>query len=113
MKMLLALWTREAVRQLAPRRYAVSLAVRGVVEYLRRWRFTPQTPIKRTREQQPEAVRERLEFEHPVTAVADTDVRGRSYSYAGGAGSLGMARIVLNDLVRDQPGKVPLDDKRR
>jgi len=100
MRMPFALWTREAVRQLVLERFGIGLAVRSVGEYLCRWGFTPQKPLKRAYEQQPEAVREWLDAEYPViakrardeggeihwadeTAVVNTDVRGRSYSPRG------------------------------
>lgn len=100
MKMPFALWTREAVRQMIRERFGVELAVRSVGEYLGRWGFTPQKPLKRAYEQQPGAVREWLDTEYPLiakrareeggeihwadeTAVANTDVRGRSYSPRG------------------------------
>jgi transposase len=45
-----ALWSREAVRDLAQARFGVRLALRTVSDYLRRWRFTPQRPVKRALE---------------------------------------------------------------
>jgi transposase len=66
-----ALWTREAVRQLIRRQYGIDMPVRTVGEYLRRWGFTPQKPVKRAREQNPEAVTRWLKMEYPkVTAMA-------------------------------------------
>src|ERR1700752_126803 len=41
-----ALWSREAVRDLVRVRMGVTLAVRTVGDYLRRWSFTPQRPIR-------------------------------------------------------------------
>lgn len=100
MKMPFALWTREAVRQMILERFGVELAVRSVGEYLGRWGFTPQKPLKRAYEQHPGAVKEWLGTEYPLiakrareeggeihwadeAAVANTDVRGRSYSPRG------------------------------
>lgn len=42
-----ALWNRAAVMQLIEREYDIKLSVRGVGNYLSRWGFTPQKPIKR------------------------------------------------------------------
>jgi transposase len=42
-----ALWTRQAVRELILRRYDVLLCVRVVGNYLKRWGFTPQKPLKK------------------------------------------------------------------
>jgi transposase len=53
MKMEFALWNRAAVRQLIEREYAIALSVRGVGNYLKRWGFAPQKPIKKAYEQRP------------------------------------------------------------
>lgn len=42
-----ALWNRAAVMQLIGRECGISLSVRGVGNYLERWGFTPQKPIKK------------------------------------------------------------------
>ena len=100
LKMDFALWTRAAVMQLIEREYGVKLSVRATGEYLRRWGFTPQKPIKRAYEQRPEAVKQWLDNEYPAierraraegaeihwgeeTALVNTDVRGRSYAPRG------------------------------
>jgi transposase len=64
-----ALWTREAVRQLIGRRYGIEMPVRTVGEYLKRWGFTPQKPVKRAKEQNPEAVERWLKTEYPKVAA--------------------------------------------
>jgi transposase len=100
MKMGFALWNRAAVMQLIERECGIKLSVRGVGNYLKRWGFTPQKPIKKAYEQRPEAVQNWLNEEYPAiekrakaegaevhwgdeTAVVNTDVRGRSYAPAG------------------------------
>ncbi len=100
LKMEFALWSRAAVMQLIEREHGVKLSVRGVGNYLARWGFTPQKPIKKAYEQRPEAVQAWLDTEYPgiearakaegaeihwgdETAVVNTDVRGRSYAPAG------------------------------
>jgi transposase len=62
------LWTREAVRELIARRFSVSLSLVAVGNYLRRWGFTPQKPLRRAFEQDPVAVRRWLEAEYPKIA---------------------------------------------
>lgn len=57
LKMEFALWNGAAVMQLIEREYGIKLSIRGVGNYLRRWGFTPQKPVRRAYEQQPEAVR--------------------------------------------------------
>lgn len=100
LKMVFALWSRAAVMQLVERECGIKLSVRGIGNYLKRWGFTPQKPIKKAYEQRPEAVKNWLDNEYPAieqrakaegaeihwgdeTAVVNTDVRGRSYAPAG------------------------------
>jgi transposase len=68
LKMSYALWTRQAVRELILRRYDVLLAVRAVGNYLNRWGFTPQKPLKKAYEQSPEAVGKWLDEQYPAIA---------------------------------------------
>lgn len=100
LKMVFALWSRSAVTQLVERECGIKLSVRGIGNYLKRWDFTPQKPIKKAYEQRPEAVKAWLDNEYPAieqraktegaeirwgdeTAVVNTDVHGRSYAPAG------------------------------
>ncbi len=64
-----ALWGREAVRELAQARFGVRLALRTVSDYLRRWSFTPQRPIKRALERQDAAIRAWLAEHYPKIAA--------------------------------------------
>lgn len=99
-KMDFALWTRPAVHQLILMKFDIDLPVRTVGLYLQRWGFTPQKPIRRAYEQNPEAVRRWLDEEYPViverakeeaaeihwadeTSIVNTDVRGRGYAPQG------------------------------
>lgn len=66
LKMEFALWNRSAVAQLIERECGISLSVRGVGNYLKRWGFTPQKPIKKAYEQRPEAVQEWLNKDYPA-----------------------------------------------
>lgn len=60
-----ALWTREAVKQLIRREYEIDMPIRTVGEYLKRWGFTPQKPIKRAREQNSHAIEQWLKNTYP------------------------------------------------
>jgi transposase len=60
-----ALWTREAVRQLIGKQYGIDMPIRTVGEYLKRWGFTPQKPIKRAKEQNSHAVARWLKVDYP------------------------------------------------
>jgi transposase len=59
------LWTREAVAQLIGKRYGITLSVWTVGRYLKDWGFTPQKPLRRAFEQDPQAVRRWLEEDYP------------------------------------------------
>lgn len=100
LKLPFALWSRTAVQQLIHDRCGVKLAVRTVGNYLARWGFTPQKPMKKAYEQRPAAVRQWLDEEYPViaerakaegaeihwgdeTGLRSDDVRGRSYAPKG------------------------------
>ncbi len=95
-----ALWNPAAVMELIERECKIKLSVRGVGNYLKRWGFTPQKPIKKAYEQRPEAVKKWLDEESPAieqrakdeggeihwgdeTALVNTDVRGRCYAPVG------------------------------
>lgn len=56
-----ALWTRSAVQTLIACECGVEMPIRTVGEYLKRWRYTPQKPLKRAYEQDPKAVKAWLE----------------------------------------------------
>jgi transposase len=64
-----ALWTRKAVAQLLETRYGLKLPVRTMGEYLKRWGFTPQKPIKKAYEQNPKQVQRWLKEEYPAIAT--------------------------------------------
>jgi transposase len=78
----------------------VDIPIRTVGEYLNRWGFSPQKPITKAYEQQPEAVQKWLDESYPniakraksesadihwsdETALVNTDVRGRGYQPKG------------------------------
>lgn len=90
-----ALWSRAAVAALIEQRCGVRLAVRSMGKYLARWGFTPQKPLRRAYEQDPDEVRHWLDTEYPAivakarrqkgsifwgdeTGLRSDDVRGRS-----------------------------------
>jgi len=60
-----ALWNRKAVQELIKLRLGVDMPIRTVGEYLRRWGFTPQRPVKRAVEQRPELLRTWLDVSYP------------------------------------------------
>jgi transposase len=65
LKLPFALWTREAVVELMTRKFGVAVSVWTAGRYLKRWGLTPQKPLRRAFEQDPEAVRRWLTEEYP------------------------------------------------
>ena len=68
MKMPFALWTRVAVQQLIRQLWYINMPIRTVGEYLKRWGFTPQKPLRRAYKQNPKAVEKWLNDEYPTIA---------------------------------------------
>lgn len=62
------LWTRDAVAQLIEDRFGIKLSKWTVGRYLKRWGMSPQKPVKKAYQQQPEVVRNWLEKEYPRIA---------------------------------------------
>ncbi len=100
LKMPFALWTRIAIRQLIKRMFSINMPIRTVGEYLKRWGYTPQKPLRRAYEQNPKAVQKWLEEEYPIikarakkekaeihwgdeTGLRNDSQHGRSYSPRG------------------------------
>jgi len=100
LKLDFALWTRDAVRQLIQQELNIAMPIRTVGEYLKRWGFTPQKPVKFAYERRPEKVREWLDVTFPgmrerarkekaeiywgdETGLRGGDVRGRGFAPRG------------------------------
>jgi len=64
-----ALWTRAAVQQLVKQLFGIQMPIRTVGEYLSRWGFTPQKPLRRAYEQNPKLVQKWLDEEFPAIAA--------------------------------------------
>jgi len=94
------LWTREAVAQLIEQRFQIKLSVWTVGRHLKRWGFSPQKPLRRALEQNPEEVQRWLEHEFPEIrreakrhkaciywgdemGLRSDDIVGRSYGRRG------------------------------
>jgi transposase len=95
-----ALWTRKAVQELIRWRCHVAIPLRTVGEYLKRWGFTPQKPLKRAYEQDPATIERWLTEEYPSivhqahqehgeihwgdeTGIQNTCHHGRGYAPCG------------------------------
>lgn len=68
LKLPFALWTREAVRHLIETKFGVTLALNTVGNYLKRWGFTAQKPLRRAYQRQESAVKKWLEETYPQIA---------------------------------------------
>jgi transposase len=84
-----------AVQRLIEQRCGAEMAIRTVGEYLRRWGYSPQKPLKRAYEQDPEAVRQWLEVTYPAivqrakqegATIVWGDEAGVSSNESGGRG---------------------------
>jgi transposase len=100
MKLPFALWTRVAVQQLIKELWSIKMPIRTVGEYLSRWGFTPQRPLRRAYKQNPKAVKNWLNTEYPgiakraikekaqihwgdETGLCNDSYHGRSYAPRG------------------------------
>jgi len=100
MKLPFALWTRKAISDLISRLFGIKLPIRTMGEYLKRWGYTPQRPLKRAYEQNPEKIKEWLDSTYPEihdrakkekaeiywgdeTGMNNQENYGRSYSPKG------------------------------
>ena len=61
-----ALWTRRAVQAVIEQLCEVKMPIRTVGDYLNRWGYSPQRPLKRAYEQDPVAVERWLTDEYPA-----------------------------------------------
>jgi len=61
-----ALWTRRAVQVVAEKIFKVELTLRTISNYMKRWGFSPQKPMKLAYEQKPEAVKAWLTQSYPA-----------------------------------------------
>ena len=100
LKLPFALWTRIAVRQLIKEFWSIDVPIRTIGEYLHRWNFTPQRPLKEAYKQNPKAVATWLNEEYPnianrakeengeihwgdETGLCNDSYHGRSYTPCG------------------------------
>lgn len=95
-----ALWTRRSVAQLIKQLWGLDIPVRTMGDYLKRWGFTPQKPVKKAWEQNPVKVEAWLKEEYPQikarakqenaaifwgdeTGIKNTTQHGRCYAPKG------------------------------
>jgi transposase len=66
MKLNFALWNARAVGELIYQLFMIRMPVRTVRNYLLRWGFTPQRPVKRAYERQDKKVQQWLQEDYPL-----------------------------------------------
>ena len=80
-----ALWTREMVREVIRREFKVALSVVSVGRLLRKLGLSPQRPLHRAYEQDPEAVRRWKEETYPAIRAA-AEAEGATVCFCDEAG---------------------------
>jgi transposase len=100
LKLPFALWTRQAVKLHIKVCFGLDVPIRTVGDYLKRWGFTPQKPIKKAYQRNEEHVQRWLTEEFPKikqqakaegadifwgdeTGIRNDEVKGRSYAPKG------------------------------
>jgi transposase len=66
LKLPFSLWTREAVQDLIERETGLKLSLQSVSDYLKRWGFTAQRPVKRATERKEPAIEAWLANDYPA-----------------------------------------------
>ena len=80
-----ALWTRRAVQSLIEQEFGIKMPIRTVGEYLKRWGYTPQKPLKRAYEQDPSSVQHWLDVTYPAV-VARAESEGAEIAWGDESG---------------------------
>jgi len=100
LKLPFALWTRQAVRAHIKASLGIEIPIRTMGEYLKRWNFTPQKPVRRAYRRNEAHVQKWLHEEYPQikklaksedadifwcdeTGICNDDANGRSYAPKG------------------------------
>ena len=65
MKLLGFLWNRSNIQGLIKQLFKITLTPQAISNYLKKWGFTPQRPIKRSYKQNPDEIKKWLEVEYP------------------------------------------------
>ena len=69
LKLPFVLWTRAAIRDLIKEKYDLLLPLRTLGDYLNRWGFTPQKPVRKAYSQSSKKVQQWLDKEYPEIAA--------------------------------------------
>lgn len=104
LKFKFALWTRAAVQAVVKKVFNIDLPLRTISDYLDRWGFSAQKPIKRAYERNPQAVGQWLDSSYP-TIVKRAKAEGAEINWGDETG------IEANDYVAKgfaPKGKTPV-----
>lgn len=107
-----ALWTRRAVSALIEQEYGVKMPIRTVGEYLKRWGYTPQKPLKRAYEQDPKAVEHWLALTYP-TLVKRAETEGAEIAWGDESGLRSDAQVGRGYAPQGQTPETNLSQKKR
>lgn len=107
-----ALWTRRAVQELIENLCETRLPIRTVGEYLKRWGFTPQKPLKRAYEQESKAVEEWLEQTYPAL-VKQAEQEGAEIAWGDESGLRSDAHVGRGYAPQGETPEVLLSQKKR
>jgi transposase len=106
LKLPFALWNRKAIQSVIYQMWSVRIAIRTVGDYLKRWGFTPQKPMKRACERSPKAVKKWLDESYPKIKARAKKEKAEIY--------WGAETIVRNDCQHSRGyaprGKKPVDE---
>jgi len=81
LKLPFVLWTRTAVRDYIEEKFGILLNLNTMGNYLKRWGFTPQKPVKRAYEQNPQAVDQWMNEDYP--AIKQRAIKENAVIYWG------------------------------
>jgi len=107
-----ALWTRRAVQQLIENHSGVKMPIRSVGLYLQRWGMTPQKPLKRAYEQDPDAVAQWIEVDYPVL-VERAAKEGAEIAWGDESGLRSDAQTGRGYSLKGQTPEIDLSQKTR
>ncbi len=65
LKLPFSLWNRKAIQSVIYQNWRKQITIRTIGDYMKRWGFTPQKPIKKAYEQSPKAMQEWLDHTYP------------------------------------------------
>lgn len=107
-----ALWTRRAVQTLIEQEYGFAMPIRTVGEYLKRWGYTPQKPLKRAYEQDPKAVEQWLKMTYPAV-VKQAALQGAEIAWGDESGLRSDAQVGRGYAPKGKTPATNLSQKKR